>query len=88
MCFDSRHHRDHPARRPFQTRREMLRNTSTGFGFLALQALIGDGAFAGLRQEATDGPLAAKPPHFAPKVKNVILCYIVRRAVSHRFVRP
>ncbi len=48
MCFDPRHHRDHAARRPFQTRREMLRNTSSGFGFLALSALMADRAYGGL----------------------------------------
>ncbi len=77
MCFDPRHHRDHPARRPFQTRREMLRNTSSGFGFLALSALMADRAYGGLVQDPSAvGPLAVKDPHFAPKVKNVIFCYM------------
>ena len=73
MCLDPRRH---PAPRPFPTRREMLRQTSTGFGLLALSALMADASYAGLAQEAVDGPLAAKPPHFPPKVKNVIFCYM------------
>jgi len=33
---------DHPIPYPFLTRREMLRQTSTGFGMLALSALMAD----------------------------------------------
>ena len=73
MCLDPRRH---PAPRPFPTRREMLRRTSTGFGLLALSALMADRSYAGFAQEAGDGPLAAKPTHFPPKVKNVIFCYM------------
>ncbi len=73
MCDDSRRHLGPQS---FPTRREMLRHTSTGFGFLALSALMSDPAYAGLAQSAGDGPLAAKTPHFAPKVKNVIFCYM------------
>ena len=53
----------------------MLRRTSTGFGFLALSALMADRAYGGLAQEPA-GPLAAREPHFTPKVKNVIFCYM------------
>ena len=73
MCYDPRHH---PAPRPFLTRREMLRQTSTGFGMLALSALMADSSYAGLGQAVTDGPLAAKTPPLAPRVKNVIFCYL------------
>ena len=73
MCYDPRHH---PAPRPFLTRREMLRQTSTGFGMLALSALMADSSYAGLGQAVTDGPLAAKTPPLAPRVKNVIFCYM------------
>ena len=73
MCYDPR---DHPAPRPFLTRREMLRQTSTGFGMLALSALMADSSYAGLGQAVTDGPLAAKTPPFAPRVNNVIFCYM------------
>ena len=66
MCFNTRHHHNHPAPRPFQTRREMLRRTSTGFGFLALSALMADRAYGGLAQDPSEGPLAAKPPPRPP----------------------
>jgi len=73
MPFNSH---NHPNSCPFLTRREMLRQTSTGFGFLALSALMADRGYAGLAQQALDGPLAVKPPDFEPKVKNVIFCYM------------
>ena len=66
----------HPQRRRFVSRREMLRHTSTGFGYLALTALMADSAYAGFAQASTEGPLAPKAPHFAPRVKNVIFCYM------------
>ena len=72
----------HPALRPYLTRREMLRKTSTGFGWLALSALIADTAYAGRLQASNDGPLAVKAPDFAPRVKNVIFCFM-SGGVSH-----
>ena len=50
-------------------RRQMLSKCSTGFGLLALQGLIGQ------------NQLIAKP-HFTPKAKNVIFCYM-SGGVSH-----
>ncbi len=50
-------------------RRQMLSKCSTGFGMLALQGLIGQ------------NQLIAKP-HFPPKAKNVIFCYM-SGGVSH-----
>ena len=73
MPFNPLHH---PGARSFLTRREMLRQTSTGFGWLALSALMADTAYAGLSQVSGDGPLASKAPDFAPRVKNVIFCYM------------
>ncbi|MEE8141929.1 MAG: DUF1501 domain-containing protein, partial [Planctomycetota bacterium] len=72
MPFDPHHFRF----RPYLTRREMLRKTSTGFGMLALSALMADPAYAALGKSSADGPLGPRSPHFAPKVKNVILCYL------------
>ena len=66
----------HPGPVPFLTRREMLRQTSTGFGWLALSALMADQVYAGRLQTDTNGPLAPKAPDFVPKVKNVIFCYM------------
>ena len=79
MCYDPR---DHPRPYPFLTRREMLRQTSTGFGMLALSALMADPSYAGLGQELADQSLAANTPPFAPRVKNVIFCYM-SGALSH-----
>ncbi len=73
MCYEPSYH---PRPRPFIARREMLRQTSTGFGLLALSALMADTAYAGVAQSSAAGPLAAKPPHFAPRVKNVVFCYM------------
>ena len=56
------------------TRRELLRQTANGFGITALSALMADPAYAGL-----SGPLK---PHFPPKVKNVVLCFMPG-GVSH-----
>src|SRR5258708_37648010 len=58
------------------TRREMLRRCSLGFGSLA---------FAGLFSEKARGaaavPILGKP-HFKPRAKNVIFCYM-SGGVSH-----
>ena len=55
------------------TRREMLGKCAAGFGSLALTALFSDKALAGL---AAGNPLAPRPTHFPPKVKNVIFLYM------------
>ena len=55
------------------SRRDVLRRTSNGFGLMALSALMADRSYAGL---------SAPAPHFAPKVKNVIFCYMPG-GVSH-----
>jgi len=52
------------------SRREYLRTASTGFGALALSSLLADRAYAG------DGP------HFRPRAKNVIFCFMPG-GVSH-----
>ena len=51
-------------------RRNILRSASNGFGYLALSSLMSDKAYAG------------KGPHFAPKAKNVIFCFMPG-GVSH-----
>ncbi len=79
MPFEPCHH---PEPHPHLTRREMLRKTSTGFGWLALSALMADKAYAGLAQATDEGPLAVKAPHFAPKIKNVIFCFM-SGGISH-----
>ena len=54
------------------SRREMLRASSAGFGSLALAGLLREEARAA---RAAD-PLAARPPHFAPRAKRVIFLFM------------
>jgi hypothetical protein len=65
----------YPCRRvagPPLTRREMLNRCASGFGAIALAALLDDEAKAG----ANGGPLAPRPPHFAPRARSVIFLYM------------
>jgi hypothetical protein len=58
------------------SRRDWLARTGCGFGALALAGLAADDARA-----AVD-PLAARPPHFAPRAKRVIFLFM-QGGVSH-----
>src|SRR5215475_14470592 len=58
------------------TRRALLRSGANGFGLLALSALLRDRTFAA--PPAADSPR----PHFAPKARNVIFCFM-DGGVSH-----
>jgi hypothetical protein len=64
------------------TRREMLRASACGFGSMALAAMLQDAGLGattggtGTAGSAKPGPLAAKPPHFAPKAKRVIFLFM------------
>jgi hypothetical protein len=52
-----------PGRRPLlSTRRDLLRSSACGFGWLATQALLGADAVPG--------------PHFKPRAKSVIFCFM------------
>ncbi|NBV45265.1 MAG: DUF1501 domain-containing protein [Planctomycetia bacterium] len=73
-----------PAGRPAfcrRTRREYLWEAGAGFTGLALAGLL-DGGFFARQTRAADGvtalvnPLAAKPPHFAPRAKSVIFLFM------------
>lgn len=73
---------------PLFTRREILRYTSCGFGWLAFSGLAAAGAARGTGRLTPSGPglldhpLAPKPPHFTPRAKRVIfLC--MRGGPSH-----
>ena len=55
--------------RPVITRRDILARAGHGFGALALASL--------LEANPRVNPLAAKPPHFAPKAKSVIFLFMV-----------
>mgnify|MGYP002623090592 CR=1 FL=1 len=62
-----------PGRGPVPlSRRSMLKASANGFGMLALSALMSDRAYSS----------SAAAPHFAPKAKNVIFCFL-DGGVSH-----
>lgn len=57
------------------TRREWLTRSANGFGGLALAALMADERAHPQPSENAD-PMAARPPHFEAKAKNVIFLYM------------
>jgi hypothetical protein len=54
------------------TRRDALRHTAAGFGWLAFSALAAEAA----RASAYQSPLAPRPGHFAPRAKRVIFLFM------------
>ena len=62
------------------TRRHFFRQTGFGIGAMALGSLLRDDLWLpGARADAggpAAGPLAVRPPHFAPKAKNVIYLFM------------
>ncbi len=60
---------------PF-SRRQMLKTTAGGFGYLALAGLLGQDAAAQNRRQPGVGPLAPREPHFAAKAKRIIFCFM------------
>lgn len=63
------------------TRRQLLQRTACGFGHTAMLALLHEQAEADSSQTA-GVPLAAKPPHFAPRAKKIIFLFL-HGGVSH-----
>lgn len=63
------------------TRRDVLRSTASGFGYLAFSALAHEQARAET-ESSVQNPLSAKQPHFAPSAKRVIFLSM-RGAPSH-----
>ncbi|MGE3822317.1 MAG: DUF1501 domain-containing protein, partial [Isosphaeraceae bacterium] len=61
----------HETRRSERTRRHFFRDCGIGVGKIALASLLSGAVRAG-----TAGPLAVKPPHFAPKAKRVIYLFM------------
>jgi len=59
---------------PALSRRELLKHSATGFGMMALSALMADEAYAGL--------VVPERPHYVPKAKNVIFLFM-DGGVSH-----
>ncbi len=65
------------------SRRDVLAKCSTGFGLVALSSLMAGGkSLAAAAGPATANPFAPRPPHFRPKVKSVIFCFM-SGGVSH-----
>ena len=65
------------------SRRDMLARCSTGFGLVALSGLAAEGkALAAAADSVKSSPFAPRPPHFRPKVKSVIFCFM-SGGVSH-----
>src|SRR5436309_15423625 len=58
-------------RRSFLSRRQLLASSANGFGLVALSALLGERA-----------PAGAAAPHFRPRAKQVIFCFM-DGGVSH-----
>jgi hypothetical protein len=58
------------------SRRDMLARCSTGFGLVALSGL------AAAADPVKSSPFAPRPPHFRPKAKSVIFCFM-SGGVSH-----
>jgi hypothetical protein len=58
------------------SRRELLRVSSTGFGSVALAALLGEEGLAATVGSEASSPLAIKPPHFPPTAKRVIFLFM------------
>src|SRR5687767_8098954 len=56
------------------TRREMLQRCASGFGAVALAAMLGEQAFSD--DDRTKAPFAPRKPHFEPKATSVIFLYM------------
>lgn len=65
-----------------RTRREFIWESGAGFGAAALSSMFSNDGFfpsaaaASLEGDAVAGPMAIKPPHFAPKAKSVIFLFM------------
>lgn len=62
-----------------RTRREFIWQTGAGFGAAALASMLADDGFdsdVSAGESVYQNPLAAKPPHFAPKAKSVIFLFM------------
>jgi Protein of unknown function (DUF1501) len=60
----------------FSSRRRMLRSCATGFGALALAALMAEESKASPPDSGPEGPLSPRPPHFPPRARRVIFLFM------------
>src|SRR5207245_96705 len=58
------------------SRREFLARAGGGLGGLALAAMMGRASHGDDTDEPVANPLAAKPPHFAPRAKRVVWLFM------------
>lgn len=56
----------------WHTRRRVLQNTALGFGYLALQGLIGKGLLGNQELTAQE----SKRPHFTPRAKRIVFLFM------------
>src|SRR5687767_13580251 len=66
---------------PF-SRRDWLKSSACGFGYLALAGLAAEAAAKETVGKQAGNPLAPKAPHFTPRAKRVIFMYM-RGGPSH-----
>jgi hypothetical protein len=59
---------------PFLNRRAMLQSSASGFGYLALSAMLG--AECAARAANALNPLTAKKPHFEPSAKRIVFLFM------------
>jgi len=72
-------HFPHTVPKPIYSRRDFLRRTSSGFGAMALAALMGSYGPELLAETASperSNPLKPKPPHFPARARSVIFLYM------------
>ena len=66
------HHHQRYLNQRLCSRRQMLKQSSLGFGFLAFAGLTNESR----GKEIFQGPLAAKTPHFPARAKRVIMMFM------------
>jgi hypothetical protein len=59
-----------------QTRRQLFKHSVAGLGTIALASLLNEDLPAAAPTPDSDDPLRPKPPHFAPRAKNIIYLHM------------
>jgi hypothetical protein len=61
---------------PILNRRDWLRTSAAGFGYLALAGLLGAESDTARADSGASNPLAPRAPHFTPRAKRVIFLFM------------
>jgi hypothetical protein len=69
-------HQSHQSTPVGLSRRACLKSAGVGFGYLALQGILGSQAKVSGAEKPRENPLAAKPPHFPARAKRIIFCFM------------